>query len=330
MKYSTFVYGTGVVFGATVTFTEVLPTTGPSSGGTPIVIRGEGFDYTDFDDEFTAGVLDVFKWTDISAGTGSVSTGANHLELETGAIAGGLGGIEMKTTFANTQYECKVNVPTPSIFPLGEVHVFSMQLYADATNYSDISIILSTDKLFYLEVSVTHGGSAVEVYREAWTSGVSTFKILNWTDDTYFYANGSLFLRTKKHTRDVDTWKFFSTNDAANYAVQGVLVEHVKCKPFIMFDNEPVNDPIVVSDYRIRGTTPASVDAKGTLEAYKGLVDVSVVAGSTYTDVDAFTYYYVDELIALDETSIDTKISLIGDSTIKTPSNAVRGLGGGK
>ena len=329
MKYSTFVYGSGVLYGPTIDFTDVLPASGPSTGGQDIVILGEGFDYTDFDDDFTGVALDGAKWTDISAGTGSVSTGAAHLELATGAVAGGLGGIEMQTTFDNTQYECKVNIPKPIVYPLSEVHVFTMQLYADANNYSDISIILSTDKSFYLEVSITHGGSVVETYRDLWTYGVSTFKILNWTDDTYFYANGALFVHSKKHTRALDTWRFFSTNDAATYEMSGVIVEYVECRPFMMFDTNPVSNVTVVSDYRIRGVTPPSTNVYGKEGAYAGLVDVSVIAGKTSYDVDAYTYYFVDELIALDNVASSVKVNIVGDSVIKTPVTAARGLGEG-
>jgi len=329
MKYSTFVYGSGVLYGPTIDFTDVLPATGPSTGGQNIVIIGEGFDYTSFDDDFTGVGLDGAKWTDISAGTGSVTTGANHLVLTSGAVAAGTGGIEMKTTFDNTQYECKVNIPRPTVYPLSEVHIFTMQLYADANNHSTMSIILSTDKLFYLEVKITHGGSAVETYRESWTYGVSTFKILNWIDDTYFYANGSLFMKSKKHTRDVDTWRFYTTNDAATYDIDGVILEYVECKPFIMFDDRPIHDAVVVSDYRIRGVTPPSENVYGKDGAYAGLVAITVVAGTTSMDLDAYTYYYVDELIALDDTANTVKVNIVGDSTIKTPLTVARGLGEG-
>ncbi len=330
MRYSTFVYGTGVVYGATVDFTEVLPATGPSTGGTSFVIRGEGFDYTDFDDDFTAGALDGAKWTDISAGTGSVATGADHLQLTTGSTSSSVAGIEMKTTFANTQYECKVNIPTPLSNPVSSVVLFGVFLLSSAIDGIRVAVLMDSTGAITLNMLVAVAGSVAETYSIDWTTGVSVFKILNWLDDTYVYANGSLVFTTKKVPRALDYWTFFSSNEAAAFNIQNVIVEYVKCAPFVMFDNQPVHDATVVGDYRIRGVTPASVDVSGNLEAYKGLVDVSVVAGSTYTDIDAFTYYYLDELTALDESSIDTKISLIGDSTIKTPSNEVKGLGGGK
>ena len=111
MKFSLFKYQTGILYGSVLTFDSISPDSGPSTGGQNFVVKGSAFEYPTFDDTFLSVILDPAKWVDISAGTGSATTGSYHLQLTSGATATGVGGVEMLTGHTNIQYEAKVNIP---------------------------------------------------------------------------------------------------------------------------------------------------------------------------------------------------------------------------
>lgn len=330
MKYSLFKYQTGILYGAVLTFTGISPDTGPSTGGQAFVVSGAAFEYPTFDDTFISPVLDAAKWVDISAGGGSIVTGSTHLVLTTGAVAGAVAGVEMLTAHTNVQYECRVTIPTVTVNPTANVNLFQMQNYIDANNYSNMIIRLSSAGVITLVCEVYLAGVLRDSYSTTWTTGFSTLKILRWYNDVYFYANGSLVLRSKRGSIANGKFRFFAANLAANYDIDGTVVEYVINRPYVAFDNEVVHDLTVVSDTRARGVTPPSLDNKEQSAAYAGLVDVAVVSNITQTQSDFYEYFFVDSLTLLDESQFGLKFSAIDDDTVRTPSLSSRGLGGGK
>ena len=123
-KFSTFLYGTGILYGHLMALTDVFPPSGPSIGGYPFTLVGDSFVYNNFNDDFTGGVLDAVKWADISAGGGSISTGSSHLTLTTGVGVGAIAGIESVPSYADTQWEAKINIPPISVYPATAVSLF--------------------------------------------------------------------------------------------------------------------------------------------------------------------------------------------------------------
>ena len=330
MKFFTFTYGTGVLYGPSAALDFIYPETGPSTGGQDFIIGGNNFNFTTFDDEFTGGTLDLVKWTDISSGTGSVSTGATHLLLNSGSTAGSVGGIEMNLALTNTQFESKIQVPSVSVLPAIVVNLYTMQLYIDASNYVNLEINKYANGDLKAEVGVYSAGSLRDSYSEDWTTGVSTFKILRWSNVVYIYANGSLMYTSNQFVSTAAKFRFFCTNLADTYDIQDIVVSSVNNRTFAVFGNQPVHDTITIGNIRLRGLTPASVDSRGTDGAYKGLVDVSVVTEATVTSSNFYEYYYLDNLTLIDNSQYGVKLSKIGDDSVRTPQSENIGLGGGK
>lgn len=330
MKFFLFKYGTGVLYGPSLAVDTVAPDSGPSTGGQDFVISGNNFDFTTYDDDFTGGSLDLVKWTDISSGTGSVSTGSTHLLLNSGATAGSVGGIEMNIPLVNAQFESRVQIPSISILPSSTINLYTMQLYVDVNNYSNVEVNLYSDGSLKLELKVYTGGSLQDSYEEDWTTGLSTFKILRWSNNVYFYANGNFVYRSKQFVTTAAKYRFFCTNISSTYNIQNIVVDGVNNRTFSVFENEPVHDTITISNTRLRGLTPASVDSRDVSAAYKGLVDVSVVTETTVTVSSAYEYFYLDSLTLINNTQYGVKLSKIGDDSVRTPSSENIGLGGGK
>ena len=330
MKFSLFRYGTSVLYGAVLSLDSIAPDSGPSTGGKDFIIRGNAFIYPTYDDTFIGAVLDAVKWTDISSGTGAISVGSTHLQLSTGTTAGSVAGVESNGNFTNTQYESKVNIAPVTVLPTATVSLYTMQTYVDANNNASISVELDNEGNVTLNCRAYLGGSLKDEYTSAWTTGVSTFKILKWGTELYFYANGSLVYRSKQGSASSATFRYYVTNLTATYNVTGTVVEYVKNRPYVSFDDQVVHDLVVVSDTRARGLTPPSIDQKENLAAYEGLVDVSYVSYTTDTLSNAYDYFYVDSLTLIDEVQFDLKFSEIDDETVRTPSLSNRGLGGGK
>jgi len=323
--YGGFLYGT-TLYGAATAVSSVLTDSGPSTGGNDFIIEGEGFWAYSWNDDFTGAVLDAAKWTDISAGTGSISVGADHLQLSSGATAAGLGGVQSVKTWTDAQVEGRFIFNPITTYASGIVFPGILALLVDVNNYAAIGLTYSTSaSTLNLSVAVVKGGVTVDTYTTSWSTGLNVLKILRWGSVLYFYVNGALIRRFDSFVSTAAYARLYCSNGAQNFTT-GSTVEDFYFRPFAVFDNSPVHDTIVVADNRVRGLVPSSVDNVGQSAAYAGLVDVSVVANGTDTDTDAYTYYFEDVLKILNSEQQDVVAQIIDDSTVRTPTGVKKGL----
>jgi len=329
--YAGFKYGSGVLYGVTTTITGVDPDEGPAPGENDFVITGVGFDPRQWDDHFTDALLNVAKWTDLSAGGGAVTTGTNHLQLSTSAVAGASAGVQSVAQWGPAQGEARITVAPTTVYPAADVDVFVFSLWVDASNYSKMYLRMTSTGVMTLYCEVYAGGVLSDWLKAplAWTSGLSIFKILRFGSAVYFYANGSLLFRSVKFVNTVGYFQMYSQNLTALYDVDLARVEWFYYRPFAVFQSQPVHDSVVVSDGRLRGVVPASRDDLYQSAAYEGSVDVSVVGNGPATDVDAYRYYYIDGLTSIDSVQADVTMSLVNDEQLVTPSGVNKGLGEG-
>lgn len=332
-KFFTFKYGTGVLYGTSSIIDSVSPPDGPSIGGQNFIILGSGFDPRQWDDFFIGLVLDATKWNDISVGSGSISTGSSHLIINTGSIAGSIAGVSSKNLFSDAQSEIRVLIPPIDKFPLNNVSFLDYDMWVDANNYARMSVVLnSVTKELELQFEVCVGGSVVDFIKKPipWTVGLSTFKILRKGSTVYFIANGKVMFVSYRFINIPAIYRFYSNNRLESYEINNVIIELFYYRTYVSFDEQIVHDTIVVSDNRIRGITPPSVDSRRRSAAYAGLVDITVVGGGTYTKFDSYEYYYVDRLKIVNNEQDDMLVSIINDNQILTPEGFDKGLGGGK
>ena len=323
--YGGFLYGT-TLYGMATSISSVLTDSGPSTGGNDFIISGEGFWAYSWNDDFTGLVLDAAKWTDVSAGTGSITVGANHLTLASGAVAGGLGGVQSVATWTDAQIEGRFVFNPITTYATGTVYSGVITLYVDANNHASIGLTYSTSSsTLNLFTEVTKGGVLIDMSATSWTTGLNTLKLLRWGSRVFFYANGALIRIFDSFVSTAAYAGLYCTNGAQNFNA-GSSVEAFYFRPFAVFDNYPVHDTVVVADNRIRGIVPPSVDNVGQSAAYAGLVDVSVVANGTDTSTDAYTYYYEDVLKILDSEQQDVAAQIINDSTTRTPTGVKKGV----
>ena len=328
--YSTFVYGSGILYGPSASVASVDPIRGPSTGGNQFVIDGSGFANDFWSSFFDSPVLDPLKFTDVSFGTGTATTGSPNLTISSGAVAGGAGAVDSVASWADAQGEAVVYIPTISAYPASEVVLAGLGLWVDAANYVGISIYLGTSSsTLVLRAMVVRGGVVLSTKEVEWTTGVSKLKILRWGTKVYFYANGELLHTDAKFVNTAATFRIGCNNQAAAYNITS-RVEAFYWRPFALFDNRPVHDTTVVSEGRLRGLVPPSWDDKDTDAAYAGLVDVSVVGIGSFTSTDAYEYYYEDQLTIMNSASSGIKVSLLSDPLLRTPSASLRGLGTNK
>ncbi len=317
--YGSFLYGA-----SPTVISAVSPDSGPSIGGQSVVLEGTGFDPRHWDDLFEGAVLDAALWTDISAGTGSVATGTSHLQLSTGATATAVAGIESLASWTNCQLELRTVLPNVSN-PAGTVMPIAFQLRVDANNYAVMYIELSSSGVYTLNCDVYRGGVSVGSYSQVCSRGVSNLRILRWDRTVYFIFNGVVVYYSSQFVATVATFRVYSSNLAVNRDVVST-VEWFYWRTFIVFDNELIHSPTVVSDYRVRGFTPPSVNDKATSAAYAGLVDVSTVGTTTDTSTDAYEYYFKDRLRVMNIPQFDIKLSVIDDDQLITKTSESKGL----
>jgi len=162
-----------------------------------------------------------------------------------------------------------------------------------------------------------------------WTTGLAVFKILRWGSTLYFYANGSLLWKVKNFISTLAYFQMYSENLTENYDVDIAKIEWFNYRSFAVFQNQPVHNTVIVSDSRMRGNVPASRDEQWQEAAYEGLVDATVVANGIITSTDAYRYYYVAGMKAINSVQSDIEMSLVNDPQIFTPDGETKGLGGG-
>ena len=327
MKYNTFTYGSGVLYGAANTVDSILPESGVSEGGDNFVVQGTGFINTSNDDDFTSS-LNTVLWTDISVG-GSVQTGVNHLVLSTGSSSGQTSGIESVSSYSDFQAEIFVNVPN-DVNPPGDVKYLVYELYINATTKAAIEIKKDIEGNFSLYCYTTNGGNVTSEQTKDWSRGNSTFKILRFGSVVYFIANGSVIFKAINFRGDVAKVRMYADNGSENFDVKNTAIKYYKFKPFVVFNDQPVHDTVIVSDKRARGKTPPSINERYASGSYAGLVDISVVSSSTTTGSNMFEYVYSDKLRLINSTKSGIKLSLISDPQISSPSGTRIGLGDGK
>jgi hypothetical protein len=326
MKYTTFKYASGVLYGAELTLGTMSVDTGPSTGGTKFTLMGSNLTNTVYDDVFTGTSLDLVKWSDLSSGSGSVSTGSDHLELSTGTTTGSVAGIRSVQTFESCQFETKVTVPKLTIYPDAEVVLIAYRIYIDSSNYAEMKLVQPAESgTPELIVNAVISGTSVDNFSTSWTTGVSTLKILRWKNYAYFYANGTLLFKTSRFLDSSAVLDLYVDNQTSTYNTVGGS-EYIKLKTYMAFDDQIVDDITVISAFRLRGTTPPSINSKEVLGAYKGYVDVSVVTDTVYTRSNFFEYYFDNVLIVNKNDQFDVQLSVIGDSIVRTPVDSVKGL----
>jgi hypothetical protein len=333
MRFALFKYGSGVLYGHATNLDTVDPETGPSPGGNAFILTGEGFDPRQWDDLFEGATLDTVKWLDISSGSGAVATGAFHLELATGVTPGSASGIESTASWGDTQGEIRLQVPPINAYPSDVVTLTALQLYVDASNYAQIRLELGTSPgTLLLHCEVYRSGSLNDkmIVPLEWTSGLSMLKILRWDTDLYFYANGAEIFHSFQFVNTAAKFRVFMDNLTTDYDLQGIRVQWFYYRPFAVFQNQPVHDSIVVSDFRMRGIVPASRDDKWKAAAYEGIVHTHVVGNGTRTKRASYEYYYVEGLRVINSSQTDTQLDFIDDAQLFTPTGEQKGLGGGQ
>jgi len=327
MLYSTFKYGSGITYG-TLAFLETLsPEEGPSIGGNSFIITGANLDPQQWDDDFLAGVLDLAKWTDISSGSGSVSTGTSHLQLDTGAAPGSVAGVASVAGWTGLQAEVRVLIPVVTVYPDTSADVFVYQFRVDANNHAILKINRGNAGVLTLTCESTLVGTVVDTFSTTWTPGLSTFKILRYGAILYFIVNGSV-LHTFRGFSVLPVFvRLWAENDPAVAYAAAPTVELFKYRTFVVFGDQPVHDVITVSDYRIRGVVVPSVNEHIVSAAYAGPVDLAIVGEGVLNVPDAYEYYYLDSLRVINGVQSGVKLSFIGDEQIKTKTNIKKGVG---
>jgi|GEM_PF-5205800 len=333
MKFSLFKYGTGILYGWTTVFDTLDPLRGPSPGGNAFTIAGSGLDPRSWDDLFMAPVLDP-KWLNISAGSGFVTTGPFHLQMETGVVSGSVSGVESVYAWGDTQGEIRLILPPLPGYPTypAVVIVSALTLYVDANNYAEMRLELGSAGALQLRCDVYVGGSLVDelVKPFSWTTGLAMLKILRWRDEVLFIANGEVIFDSVRFILDAAKFRIWMSNPGTVYNLQGVRIEWFYFRPFAVWQEQPIHDTVVVSDTRMRGVIPPSRDERRKDAAYQGLVNVYVVGASgTLGKKDIYEYYYINGLKLLNSAQTDIRLSVIDDDQLVTPTGEQKGLGGG-
>jgi len=219
------------------------------------------------------------------------------------------------------------------VYPASEIKLLSYQIYVDANNYCEMAIVLGADSTtLKLKCSVYTDGNLEDFYEEGWSYGTATMRILHYQSKVYFIANGSLKKVSRRFIGVNAYRRIFASNETSAYRIWNITVEQFEARTFTVFGPSIDYDTTTVSDYRVRGLVPSSIDERDQEAAYKGYVDVQVVTAQTVipstSGTDDYEYYYLDSFRMFDSQQEGEKLSLISDPQVKTPVGKT-GLGDG-
>lgn len=324
--YSIFRYGSGILYGTSSIIDYIYPNDGPSIGGNNFVITGVNFNPLQWDDGFTDALLDPLKWTDISSGSGSLSTGASHLQLSTGTTVGSVSGISSVAGWVGFQGEVRINIPSIYLFPDSSADLIVYQIRIDSNNYASMRISVDNVGKITLTCEVVLLGSVISSFSTTWTNGLSVIRILRYGEIVYFITNGVIIHAFYGFSLMPIYVRIWSENDPSVSYDVNTIVNEFKYKTFAVFGGRPVHNTTVVSDFRIRGIVVPSIDDKDQFAAYAGPVDVSVVGESPVEALGAYTYYYLDSLRVINSIQSGVMVSFINDNQIKTKDGVKKGI----
>jgi len=268
--------------------------------------------------------LNLALWSDISSGSGSVNTGSSHLQLDTGITVSSIAGIESVVSWDYCQLELKVLLTEVSN-PSGVVRPIAFQLYVDANNYAIMYVELDSSGTYTLNCDVYRNGSSVGSYSEEVSTGSLNLRILRRDKTIYFIYNGTIVYYNSDFIISAAKIRIFSSNLTVGESVSAT-VEWFYWRTYIAIGNELIYAPTVVSDTRIRGYTPPSVNDKGVSAAYAGPSDVLIVGAGDYVLVDGYEYYFEDRLRVMNIPQFDVLLSVVDDDQLITDSNRAKGL----
>lgn len=318
--------GGGILAGPVANLTSVDPTTDYSIGGSVIAYFGEGFDPRDYDDLFTTLIIDPAKWNETLVGSAAYTTGLDHLIISTGTTIGSSIDVESIATFTDAQGEirCRVRPSYPN--PTADVILISINARIDANNYAMFGITQDPTGAFYLFVEVYNTAVLVDSFTQEVNYGSFDLKILRYGNILKFYSNGVEVFESTRFPLAAIMFAIYSDNVVSAFDVEAE-VEWFYFRTYVIHGGVYIDDPVVVSDTRLRFLVPASLDEKYNEGGYAGDVDAIVVGnGGSSTLVDAFTYTFKKELRILNSTQQNTKMDIINYDNVKTPNSKLKGL----
>jgi len=259
------VYGTGVEYGAGFVYGEVFyfidPTSGPVTGGTPVIIAGKNFLETSCDDSFDGVTINPALWVVATNGDASAATeGDGRLHLSAGPVAGNYARITSIDVVGDTDIEVDYFVVTPvlALPPPADVELATIMLRVDDNNYARISRMAGPTFGHRYEAVVVVGGVTIESASLLTSDLEGSLRIIRHDDTVYLLAGTTEVLRRTGFSMADAGSRVAVQNLTANYAVQSDFADFF-VHTMVLFGTEPMLDAVVLSDDRLTGTTPPGV-----------------------------------------------------------------------
>jgi hypothetical protein len=292
--------------------TQITPITGSTIGGDEFVLTGTDLATFFYNDTFSDGVLNNVLWGQL--GPNPVTEGpigpAGAVQCNTGSIPGSYSGIEAQLLKLKGDFHDQIDFNISTNFlknlPASEVTLAAIEAYDDPGNFIRLSYIVKgpTAKTGTIRCEVWKGGVQLHVLEQPYSASTGTLGIMRYYDDVeqdsraVFWLNGNQIQKTFDAPSCTLTLRIFSFNGGSPYQIQSSF-DSFKAKTVVLFKGpsgvEPSTAVIEVSEFRVRGLTPATVGE------WAGLVDIQVSNGAGTccrgTLAQAFTYVYPEAFV---------------------------------
>lgn len=292
-----------------------LTASGLISGGDVFTILNSGLSNAAFEDTFTSGSLNLAKWTDISSGGGSVSTGAGlNMSIST---AGGTAGIRTVASYKNFDVSVRFTYDNTieQLFPSSDITFLRLTARIDATNNFTIATIWDPTRGPSLRTTITIDGVTSTVLSNNVKSANKTLRLVRFGGRIQSYVGNSLLADFKGWRGDDVNIEVVSSSTSVPIPLQTVVSKYIPAI-LVTFGDDIGPASFVVVD-RVVGTTPSTI-LPLAVEVQAHNVNNTITLGPA-------SFQYITPL-QLTVSNNNDSLVVSNDNTLRDSTSALRGF----
>jgi hypothetical protein len=306
------------------TITSIVPTTGPTTGGTQFVMSGSSF--AAFSDPLTGYEQPgspVIPAEYIQSTSGAASITADSLGIEFDIIdPGDVAQITWNNTLGNLDVSVQYasDYPTLSNINLNyDIEVAALRLTVSSGTYFEVSHHVHSGS--YIQIVAFSGGVQLDKYTYVIAVPTQILRILRIGPRCLVFVGNTQILDYAGWSDMAATPSFYSSVGTGPASIQPFTTTFTNwlLNAVVTFGTEPGESVVVVYEGRIRGASSAALLPDDVSINYYGY------DGSTATAPNPWSYTEVTSLIML--TAGQTQLSLSGDPAISSPIAGQAGFG---
>lgn len=296
----------------------IIPTTGTTDGEDSFAIIQSGRSNLSYQDKFLAGSLNLSNWTNITSGSGVLSTGTGlHL---TAGLSTGIAGAKTLVAYKNFDVSAVYSSSDliSSAFPSVDFTFLHLRAIIDSNNYFSVEFAWDHTKGQVAHASVTQGGTTTVLATTSILSTSGVLRLVRFGGRVLAYIGNTLLI-------DYNGWRVDAVNIQIATSTNGnslplpiqTIVSAYMPQVLITFGNEICPNGGEQSG-RVLGSTPP--------QKLPESVEVQVHSVNATTSLGQDSFTYISPLQLTVASSNNVSVSIDNDNTLRDTSPTQSGF----